>query len=280
MLENLRFHPGEESQDSSFAKQLSSYMDIYINEAFGIAHRNHASVTLLPRECPEKALGFQFEKEIEKLDKIKMQEVEKPFLVILGGCKLKDKIPLMEALIDQAEEFLIGGLMAYTLLKATGKTLGDSFVEKNYLSKISLFLERIEERGKKIFLPIDHIVEREGHIENTKTANIPPKAVGRDIGPLTLKLYQERIKNSRSLFWNGPMGFFEKEEFLSGTQGLAKAIAKHRQAYRLVGGGHSALAVRDYEKDIDHISTGGGASLSYLKGEQLPGLKNLLRDAD
>ena len=280
LLENLRFHPGEEVQDNHFAKQLASHIDIYINEAFGISHRNHTSVTLLPRECSQKALGFQFEKEIEKLDRIKTQNTEKPFFVILGGSKLKDKIPLMESLIDQADEFLIGGLMAYTFLQAMGKTVGSSFVEKNYLSKVSHFIERIQERGKKIFLPIDHIIEQKGHVKKTNTANIPQEAVGRDIGPATLKLFQERIRNSRSLFWNGPMGFFEKEKFLSGTQGLAKAISEHKQAYRIVGGGHSALAVRNYEKDIDHVSTGGGASLSYLKGNKLPGLISLITDTD
>lgn len=279
LLENLRFHPGEEIQNNSFAKQLSSYTDIYINEAFGISHRQHTSVTLLPKECPYKALGFQFEIEIEKLNKIKTHKTKKPFLVILGGSKLKDKIPIMDSLIDQADEFLIGGLMAYTFLKASGKNVGSSFIEKSYLPTVSLFIERIQEREKKIFLPLDHIIERKGCVEKTDTENIPKEAVGRDIGSATLKLFQERIKNSRTLFWNGPMGFFEKEEFRSGTQGLAETIAKHKQAYRLVGGGHSASAVRNYEKDIDHVSTGGGASLSYLKGDKLPGLDSLTTDS-
>ncbi len=276
LLENLRFHPGEENRDRHFAKHLASYTDIYINEGFGISHRNHASVTLLPEELSHKGLGFQFETEMEKLDIIKSQKVKKPFLVILGGSKLKDKIPLMESLIDQTDEFCIGGLMAYTFLKALGKSVGDSFVEQDFLSKAGLFIERLEERGKKIFLPVDHIIECEGKARVLNQENIPDKAVGRDIGPATLQLIQKRINEARSVFWNGPVGFFEEEEFRSGTQGLAQAIAEQKKAYRIVGGGHSALAVTGLEKEIDHVSTGGGASLSYLQGDSLPGLKSLL----
>ena len=278
LLENLRFHPGEETPDKHFAKHLASYTDIYINEGFGISHRNHTSVTLLPQEISKKGLGFQFEVEMAKLDIIKSNKVERPFLVILGGSKLKDKIPLIEALIDQTDEFFIGGLMAYTFLKAMGKSVGSSFVEKNLLSKTGLFIDRLKERGKKIFLPVDHIIESGGKMEVLHKDQIPQRAIGRDIGPATLKLLQERVKQARSIFWNGPMGFFEKEEFRSGTQGLAQVVAAQKQAYRLVGGGHSALAVRDFEEDINHVSTGGGTSLSYLQGDSLPGLKSLLTE--
>ena len=275
LLENLRFHPGEENQDKHFARLLASYTDIYINDGFGISHRNHTSITLLPKELSHKGLGLQFEAEIEKLNIIKSDRVKKPFIVILGGSKLRDKIPLMESLIDQTDEFCIGGLMAYTFLKAMGKSVGDSFIERDHLSKVSLFIDRIEKRGKKIFLPVDHIIEHQSKLEVLNTDHLPKGAIGRDIGPATLKLFQNRVKQAQSLFWNGPMGLFEKEEFRSGTQGLAQVIAEHKQAYRLVGGGHSALAVREFEKDIDHVSTGGGASLSYLKGDDLPGLKSL-----
>lgn len=278
LLENLRFHPGEESQDKHFAKHLASYTDIYINEGFGISHREHSSVTLLPQEISHKGLGLQFETEIEKLDIIRSHKAKKPFLVILGGSKLKDKIPLMESLIDQTDEFLIGGLMAYTFLKAIGKSVGNTFVEQGFLSKVSLFIDRLKGRGKKIFLPVDHIIEQKGKLEILNTDQLPRGTVGLDIGPATLKLFQKRIKKAQSIFWNGPMGFFEREEFCSGTQGLAKAIAEQKQAYRLVGGGHSALAVKDFEQDIDHVSTGGGASLLYLQGNSLPGLKSLLTE--
>ena len=273
LLENLRFHPGEENLDKSFAKHLASYTDIYINEAFGISHRKHTSLTLLPQEIQQKALGLQMETEIEKLDRIKSQKIKKPFVVILGGGKLKDKIPLMESLIDQTDEFLIGGLMAYTFLKAEGLSTGATPLESSCLSQIALFIDRLKERGKKIFLPIDHIIEHKG--ETATASNFPPEGVGRDIGPATVKLFQERISQAQSLFWNGPLGFFENKNFARGTEEIALSIAKNKKAYRVVGGGHSALAVKNFEKDIDHVSTGGGASLSYLQGDVLPGLKSL-----
>lgn len=278
LLENLRFHPGEEEKDKNFAKQLASYTDIYINEGFGISHREHTSITLLPDQLSQKGIGLQFETEMEKLDIIKNHQCPKPLLVILGGSKLKDKIPLMEALIDQSSVFLIGGLMAYTFLKAEGKAVGGTPVEKNSLAEASLFIDRLKERGKKIHLPVDHVIEFKGKTEVWNQGDLPEKALGRDIGPASLKLFQEEICKSQSIFWNGPMGFFEKEDFRSGTHGLAQAIARHKKAYRLVGGGHSALAVREFEQDLDHVSTGGGASLSYLQGDLFPGLKSLLTE--
>ena len=221
LLENLRFHPGEEGLDRHFAKRMANYTDIYINEGFGISHKNHTSVTLLPQEIPQRGIGFQFETEIRKLDVIKSHEARKPFLVILGGSKLKDKIPLMEALIDQTDEFFIGGLMAYTFLKALGKSVGSSFVERDFVPKAALFMERLKERDKRIFLPVDHVVENDkGSVEVTNTEDIPEGSVGRDIGHLTLKLLQERVKQARTIFWNGPMGLFEKKEFSHGTQSL------------------------------------------------------------
>ena len=278
LMENLRFHSGEENQDKDFARHLADYTDIYINEGFGISHREHTSVTLLPLMLSQKGLGLQFEKEIEKLDIIRFQKAKKPFFVILGGSKLRDKIPLMESLIDQTDEFLVGGLMAYTFLKAMGKAVGQTPVELDFLLKASAFIDRLIGRGKKIHLPIDHIIENKGEIEVWNKEDLPQGAVGRDIGPKSLKLFQDRLKQAHSVFWNGPMGFFEKKEFRSGTQGLAQALSEQKQAYRLVGGGHSALAVREFEKDIDHVSTGGGASLSYLQGDSLPGLKSLVSE--
>ena len=278
LLENLRFHPGEETEDKHFAKHLAAYTNIYINEGFGISHRKHTSVTLLPSLLPHKGLGLQYEREIEKLDIIRTHQAKKPFFVILGGSKLRDKIPLMESLIDQTDGFLIGGLMAYTILKAMGKSVGDTPVEPGLLSKVNFFIERLKGRGKKIFLPLDHIIENKGKVEVLDKEEWPPGAVGRDIGPRTLHFFQKRIQQAQSIFWNGPMGFFEKPEFCAGTQGLAQAIAEHKTAYRVVGGGHSALAVRDFEQDIDHVSTGGGASLSYLRGEMLPGLQSLISE--
>ena len=278
LLENLRFHEGEENLDRNFAKLLASYTDIYVNEGFGISHRDNSSVTLLPELIPNKALGFQFEKELEKLDLILNKQIQAPFCVILGGSKLKDKIPLMESLIDQADEFLIGGLMAYTFLKAQGKSVGQTPVEEEFLSQIREFMERLETRGKKIFLPVDFIVEDNKEIKTTALSRFSKTDIGRDIGPKTQKIFHERIQKAHSIFWNGPLGLFEKEEFSKGTQSTAQAIVQNKQAYRVVGGGHSALAMRGFENEIDHVSTGGGASLCYLQGQGLPGLKNLLSE--
>ena len=279
LLENLRFHKGEEGLDPQFAKRLASYTDIYVNEGFGISHRHNSSVTLLPELVSHKALGFQFEKEMEKLDVILSQELKKPFCVILGGSKLKDKIPLMRALLDQADEFLIGGLMAYTFLKAQGQPVGQTSIESGFFSQIREFIERLEGRDKKIFLPVDFIVEDKGRIKTTALSAFPQSAIGGDIGPKSQKIFHDRIQQARSIFWNGPLGLFEREEFASGTQSLAQSIAQNKQAYRVVGGGHSAGAMRAFESEIDHISTGGGASLFYLQGKGLPGLKSLLSSA-
>ena len=279
LLENLRFHEGEENLDKGFAKRLASYIDIYVNEGFGISHRNNSSVTLLPELVSHKALGFQFEKELEKLDLILNKKLKKPFCVILGGSKLTDKIPLMSALLDQADEFLIGGLMAYTFLKAQGQPVGHTSIEENFLFQVRNFINRLEGRDKQIFLPIDFVVEDKGQIKTVDQSRFPDSAIGRDIGPKTRKIFHTRIQNARSLFWNGPLGLFEREEFSAGTQSVAQSIIQNKKAYRVIGGGHSALAVRGFEQEVDHVSTGGGASLFYLQGKGLPGLKSLLSEA-
>ena len=278
LLENLRFHQGEKNLDNNFAKCLASYTDIYVNEGFGISHRNNTSVTLLPQLVSKKALGFQFEKELEKLDAILDQNLQKPFCVVLGGSKLTDKIPLMEALLDQTDEFLIGGLMAYTFLKAKGKPIGQTFVEETFLSKAKEFIERLEGRDKKLFLPTDFIVEDKGQIKTVNQKGFSKSAIGRDIGPKSQLIFHERIQRARSIFWNGPLGLFERKEFSKGTESLAQSIAQNKQAFRVVGGGHSALAVKAFEQDLDHVSTGGGASLFYLQGKGLPGLKSLFSE--
>ncbi len=279
LLENLRFHPGEESSDPLFAKQLASYTDIYINEAFSLSHRENTSVTLLPARLSHKGMGIMFEREIQHLDPIRRGQAKKPFLVISGGSKLKDKIPLLETLVDSADEFLIGGLMAYTFLKALKQPVGSTFVEKNCFCQVIDFMDRVKGRGKSFFLPIDHVVEYKGQVKTLNDFKARPEAVGRDIGPETLKLFQKRIQRAGSIFWNGPLGLFEKKEFRKGTQSLLQSVANHSSAYRLVGGGHSALFARDFESELDHISTGGGASLSYLQGKSLPGIKSLLPES-
>ncbi|MCY4321737.1 MAG: phosphoglycerate kinase [Bdellovibrionaceae bacterium] len=278
LLENLRFHKGEESLDKNFAKRIASYTDIYVNEGFGISHRKNSSVTLIPELVSQRALGFQFEKELEKLDIILDNKIKKPFCVILGGSKLEDKIPLMEALLDKMDELLVGGLMSYTFLKAQGKQVGQTFVEEKRLSKVREFIERLEVRNRKIFLPVDFIVEDEGKIKTVTQSHFPESAIGKDIGPKTREIFDKRIQQAHSIFWNGPLGLFEKEEFSMGTHHITKALIQNKQAYRVVGGGHSALALRGFEQEVDHVSTGGGASLFYLKGQGLPGLKSLLSE--
>ena len=298
LLENLRFHKGEETLDLNFAKKFSRWTDVYINEAFGISHREHTSISLLPELIEEKGLGLQFEKEIEKLCPILTQELKRPFCVVLGGSKVKDKIPLMESLIDSADEFLIGGLIAYTFLKAKGFDVGQTYVEGQSLNLARNLIERLKGRDKKLFLPYDfkgglnttqglsrsQSLEKSQELKESSSEEkcsswdlekFPRSAVAYDIGLESLKQFQDRIQKAGSIFWNGPMGFFEKKEYAGGSLGVAQVIAENKKAYCVVGGGHSALAVKDFENEIDHISTGGGASLAYLKDKTLIGLKKL-----
>jgi len=277
LLENLRFHKEEEALDLNFAKAISHWADIYINEAFGISHREHTSISLLPDLITQKGLGFQFQKELEKLNTLFNQDLKKPFVVILGGSKLADKIPLIESFIDQADEFLIGGLMAYTFLKAQSFDVGQTYVENNSLSFVRDLIERLATRNKKLFLPVDFKGELKSSLTKSQKPiaweSFSPSAIAYDIGDKSIQLFQERIEKAGSVFWNGPMGFFEKKEYAKGTLKIAEFLNQNKQAYRVVGGGHSALAVKDL--DIDHISTGGGASLSYLQDKTLIGLKKL-----
>ena len=300
LLENLRFHKGETERDRDFAKKLAAYTDVYINEGFSISHRAHASMTLLPEYVPCRGGGLLLRKEMEQLDYIRTKP-EHPFFVILGGSKVKDKIPLLESLIDQTDEFFIGGLAAYTFLKARGVNVGISPVETEQLNRVSDFMERIRWRGKTLWLPRDHVIrakppsEKEtgrgrAHsktsapsqgsrskipIQITEGENIPDGGLGVDIGPRTREVFIKRMSRSRSLFWNGPMGIFEEEAFSQGTRAMARAVAEHKKAHRVVGGGHSATAIRDYEDQINHISTGGGAGLQYLCGGNIPGIQSL-----
>ncbi len=276
LLNNLRFHKGEQELDKNFARQMSSYIDIYVNEGFSISHRKDTSIFLLPEMISNCCVGFQFQKEMEELDKIRLKKTKKPFFVCLGGSKVQDKTLVLESLIDQTDEFFIGGMMAYSFLKAQDRSVGDSYVNKEYLSKLEVFMERLEKREKKLWLPIDHIVIKGGEMQVTQDAYIPEGYKGVDIGPQTQKLFCKELQRANSIFWNGPMGWFEREEFSVGTKEIAKSLVKNKNAYRIIGGGHSALAVREYEEELNHISTGGGASLSYLKGDVLPGIQSVL----
>lgn len=294
LLENLRFHPGEKGRDRDFAASLASSMDIYINEGFGVSHRDHSSLTLVPEMIPVRGAGPLFQKELEHLGSLRragpnkpLPEAMRPFFVILGGAKAADKLPLLESLIDQADEFFIGGLTGLVFLKAKGAEIGASFDSplqgggggrslQSLAGRAADFMERLSERGKALWLPADHVIVKDGKTSLTKDENIPDGAKGADIGPKTQEIFCREILRARSIFWNGPLGLFEREKFSEGTRRLMEAVALHKKARRIVGGGHSAAAAREFEGGIDHISTGGGASLSYLKGDRLPGLQSLL----
>ena len=280
LLENLRFDPGEKKNDEEFTRELCSYIDVYINDAFGASHRAHSSVVGIPKEIPHSGMGFLMKKEVEVLDWI-LQGGESPFAVILGGAKVSDKIEVINQLIDKADLLIIGGAMAYTFLKAKGLSVGNSLVETDKLNLAKKLIERLEAREKKYLLPIDHVVVPEVKKpelrKTTPTASIPPGTMAVDIGPQTIELFKKELNTMKTIFWNGPMGIFEQAEFSKGTFALAQTIADNEEAFTVVGGGDSASAVRSSgcEDKFTHISTGGGASLEYLQGVPLPGLQAL-----
>ncbi len=280
MLENLRYDEGEVENSSELAAHWSSYTDIYINDAFGACHRAHASIEALPKLVTKKGIGFLIEKEISNLDAV-IFHPEHPYVAILGGAKVSDKIPVIEKLMDVVDIFIVGGAMAYTFLAAQGVAVGKSRVEKDKVGFTKEMLGRLDARNKKILLPIDHLVVSD---LGSKTPSVSPTAaiaadmLGVDIGPKTIALYAAELRSAKAVFWNGPMGIFEREEFSKGTFGIAKALADlNGHAHTIVGGGDSAAAAEasGYADQMTHISTGGGASLEYLQGEKLPGLEIL-----
>lgn len=278
LLENVRFHPGETKDSVEFAQTLAPLADIYINDAFGASHRAHATIHALPNLMKEKGIGFLIEKEVQMLDQL-LEAPKHPYLAILGGAKVSDKIAVIEKLIDLVDGFIIGGAMAYTFLKAQNRSVGLSLVETEKLHYAREMLARLEARRKTLLLPVDHIVatsfnDEQGEI--TRGVTIPDGKMGLDIGPESLKLFSEAVQNAATIFWNGPMGVFEKAAFSKGSFGLAKAISESK-AIKIVGGGDSAAAAEQsgYASAMTHISTGGGASLEYLQGDKLPGLEVL-----
>ena len=278
LLENLRYDEGETENDPELARYLASFSQIYINDAFGASHRAHASIQGLPEVMQKKGIGFLIEKEINFLDQLIVNPT-RPYLAVMGGSKVSDKIDVIEKLIDVVDGFVIGGAMAYTFLKAMGKTTGSSLVEADRVKYASELIARIEARSKTLILPVDHKVTtniKDTKFEITADANIREKMMGVDIGPKTEKLFAEAIGKAKTIFWNGPMGVFETKEFSSGTFAIAKAIAES-SGVKVVGGGDSASAAHasGYAHLMSHISTGGGASLEYLQGDRLPGLEVL-----
>jgi phosphoglycerate kinase len=279
LLENLRFHKGEEANDESFAKELASLADVWVNDAFGTAHRAHASTAGMARFVKERAGGFLIQKEVEYLGRV-LAKPERPFVAILGGAKVSDKIKVLENLIGKADSVLIGGAMAYTFLAAKGVAVGTSRVEKDKLELARQILDKAKARGIDFELPVDHVCAAEPKETAERVvvngAAIPDGLMGLDIGPKTLDRYRQRVLAAKTVFWNGPMGLFEQKPWAEGTFGIAKAMAES-PGVTVVGGGDSAAAVEEagLVDRMKHVSTGGGASLEFIEGRELPGVKVL-----
>jgi phosphoglycerate kinase len=280
MLENLRFHKQEEGNDEAFARQLAALADVYCNDAFGTAHRAHASTAGMVPFVKEKCAGLLIRKEVEQLGKV-VKSAEKPFVVVLGGAKVSDKIKVIENLLPKCQAMLIGGAMAYTFLKAEGVEVGKSRVEEDKLSLASKLLETSKRLGVEIVLPVDHVCGTSPDDKSAATdvleRAIPKDLMGLDIGGKTRALYTQHIRDAKTVLWNGPMGLFEVAKFAEGTKSVAVAMANNRDAQTVVGGGDSAAAVNDFNlgDKMTHVSTGGGASLEFLEGKTLPGLAAL-----
>jgi phosphoglycerate kinase len=272
LLENSRFYPGETSNDPGFADQLAALADLYVNDAFGAAHRAHATTVGVAERLPAAA-GLLMEEEIDYLDKV-LEDPERPFVAILGGAKVSDKLGVIESLLGTADSLLIGGAMGFTFFKAQGYEIGDSLVEEDYLEEAKRLME---EAGDSLVLPVDVVVadamEEGAEPETVASGGIPSGKMGLDIGPETVALFEGHISGASTIFWNGPMGVFEIDAFAKGTEGVARAVAESG-ATSVVGGGDSVAAVNKLglEDRMSHISTGGGASLEYVEGKELPGI--------
>ncbi|MCX7974677.1 MAG: phosphoglycerate kinase [Candidatus Aminicenantes bacterium] len=279
LLENLRFHPGETANDENFAQKLASQIDVYVNDAFGASHRAHASVVGMVRFVPEKAAGFLMEKEVTYLRKA-IENPERPYVAILGGAKVSDKIAIIESLLDKANILLVGGAMAYTFFRATGQEVGQSFVENDQIEKARAILDKAKQKGVDLYLPVDHVVAPSLSPEVTPSVieglPIPAGMMAGDIGPKTITMFVSLINQARTIFWNGPVGVFEFEPFSKGTFSIAKAIAAST-ATSIVGGGDSVSALKKagVTSQITHVSTGGGASLEFIAYGTLPGIDAL-----
>lgn len=278
LLENCRFYPDEEENNPEFAKELASFGDVYVNDAFGTAHRAHASTEGVAHYLPAYA-GFLIEKEVKFMAPL-LENPEKPFVAIIGGSKVSSKISVLESLVKTCDAIVIGGGMAYTFLKVQGHQIGKSLVEDDYLDTAKNFLAAAKKKGVKVILPVDHVCAAE-FAETAKpvavdSIDIPADLMGMDIGPKTTAAIVEELKSSKSVVWNGPMGVFEFASFAKGTEAVAKALAAS-SATTVVGGGDSVAAINKFglADKISHVSTGGGASLEFLEGKVLPGIKAL-----
>ncbi|HYE59464.1 MAG TPA: phosphoglycerate kinase [Rhodothermales bacterium] len=280
VLENTRFLPGEEKNDEALSRDLATLADVYVNDAFGSAHRAHASTEGVARFVPEVALGMLMQKEVDYLERL-LQNPERPFVAVLGGAKVSDKIAVIDNLLGRCDRLLVGGAMAYTLLKAQGHAVGASKVEED---KLDLARDLLARAGDKLMLPTDHVVAdrfAEDAATQVVAGDVPEDSMGLDIGPETAARYHDEILRAKTVVWNGPMGVFEMQPFASGTLRVAEALAEATEhgALTVVGGGDSVAAVSEngLEDRLSHVSTGGGAMLEFLEGQTLPGVAALDR---
>jgi phosphoglycerate kinase len=282
LLENLRFHPEEEKNDAIFSRALASLADVYVNDAFGAAHRAHASTAGMAAFFEIKAAGLLLQRELDYLSRV-LTGPEKPFIAILGGAKVSDKIGVIKNLLPKLDALLVGGGMAYTFLKANGINIGRSLIEQDKISVAKELMTDAVKHGVKVLLPTDHLTGDENK-ENSSTSdvNIPEGRIGLDIGPRTTDRFIEEIGRSKTVLWNGPVGLFEIEPFDQGSKALAQALAAHRSdIVSIVAGGDTVAAVTaaGVADHITHLSTGGGATLEFLEGRELPGIKALEKTA-
>ncbi|WP_426670937.1 phosphoglycerate kinase [Mucilaginibacter sp. McL0603] len=281
LLENLRFYKEEEKGDKDFAQKLAALGDVYVNDAFGTAHRAHASTSIIAQFFPDaKCFGYLMAGELANAEKV-LNNAEKPFTAIMGGAKVSDKIELIEKLLDKVDNLIIGGGMAYTFAKAQGGKIGKSLVEEDKLDLANSLIAKAKAKGVNLLLPTDSIVaDNFSNDANTDTApndSIKDGWMGLDIGPASIKAFSKVVESSKTILWNGPMGVFEMEKFEQGTKAIAEAVVKATEngAFSLIGGGDSAAAVAkfNFTNDVSYVSTGGGALLEYMEGKELPGVK-------
>lgn len=283
LLENLRFYKEEEKGDEAFAEKLSKLGDVYVNDAFGTAHRAHASTAVIAKFFDNKAAGYLMRSELENADKV-MEKPERPYTAIMGGAKISDKILIIERLLEKVDNLIIGGGMSYTFTKAKGGTIGDSLCEEDKIDYVKELMSKAEEKGVKIILPLDTVTSKsfanDAEQGLAKAGEIPEGWMGLDIGPETRKLFADVVKSSKTILWNGPMGVFEMSSFIHGTVAVAESIAEAtgKGAFSLIGGGDSASAVNKFgfTDKVSYVSTGGGALLEHMEGKVLPGVAALM----
>lgn len=282
LLENLRFYKQEEKGDEEFSKKLAKHGDIYVNDAFGTAHRAHASTTIVAKFFKEKCAGLVMAAELDNAKKV-MDKAAKPFTAIMGGAKISDKILIIENLLDKVDNLVIGGGMAYTFFKALGGSIGNSLLEEDKMDLAKELIQKAKAKGVELILPIDSVIAdkfaSDAATQATNNNAIPNGWMGLDIGPQAISVFTKAIEGSKTILWNGPMGVFEMEKFADGTKAVAEAVVKATRdgAFSLIGGGDSAAAVAQFgfSDDVSYVSTGGGALLEYFEGKTLPGVKAL-----